>query len=115
MTSPHKLLVVSVDAMHVDDIPFARTLPAFAQILERAVAEIEGIYPSVTYPNNTAQTTGLPAGSERHRQQPPVPARERGQVRVVLGRQGDQGPDPLRGGQGRRAQRGTPSSSPTST
>ncbi|GAB2596986.1 alkaline phosphatase family protein [Pseudactinotalea suaedae] len=57
----HKLLVVSVDAMHVDDIPFARTLPAFAQILERAaVAEIEGIYPSVTYPNHTAQTTGCP-------------------------------------------------------
>lgn len=58
---PHKLLVVSVDAMHTDDIPFARTLPAFAQILERAaVAEIEGIYPSVTYPNHTAQTTGCP-------------------------------------------------------
>lgn len=61
MTKPHKLLVVSVDAMHIDDIPFARTLPAFAQILERAaVAEIEGIYPSVTYPNHTAQTTGCP-------------------------------------------------------
>lgn len=61
MTSPHKLLVISIDAMHVDDIPFARTLPAFAQILERAaVAEIEGIYPSVTYPNHTAQTTGCP-------------------------------------------------------
>jgi predicted AlkP superfamily pyrophosphatase or phosphodiesterase len=61
MSSPHKLLVVSVDAMHTDDIPFATTLPAFAQILERAaVAEIEGIYPSVTYPNHTAQTTGCP-------------------------------------------------------
>lgn len=61
MSTTHKLLVVSVDAMHMDDIPFARTLPAFAQILERAaVAEIEGIYPSVTYPNHTAQTTGCP-------------------------------------------------------
>lgn len=61
MTSPNKLLVVSVDAMHVDDISFARTLPAFARILEHAaVAEIEGIYPSVTYPNHTAQTTGCP-------------------------------------------------------
>ncbi|UFU08205.1 alkaline phosphatase family protein [Ruania halotolerans] len=58
---PHKLLVISVDAMHTDDIPFARTLPAFSRILERAaVAEIEGIYPSVTYPNHTAQTTGCP-------------------------------------------------------
>lgn len=56
-----KLLVVSVDAMHTDDIPFARTLPAFGRILQRAsVAEIEGVYPSVTYPNHTAQTTGCP-------------------------------------------------------
>uniref|UniRef100_UPI003B3B3DB1 alkaline phosphatase family protein n=1 Tax=Pseudactinotalea sp. TaxID=1926260 RepID=UPI003B3B3DB1 len=61
MSTLHKLLVVSVDAMHMDDIPFARTLPAFSQILDRAaVAEIEGIYPSVTYPNHTAQTTGCP-------------------------------------------------------
>ncbi|SEE11860.1 alkaline phosphatase family protein [Ruania alba] len=61
LSTAHKLLVVSVDAMHTDDIPFARTLPAFARILERAsVAEIEGIYPSVTYPNHTAQTTGCP-------------------------------------------------------
>ena len=61
MTSTRKLVVVSVDAMHTDDIAFAKTLPAFARILERAaVAEIEGIYPSVTYPNHTAQTTGCP-------------------------------------------------------
>ncbi|UFU04485.1 ectonucleotide pyrophosphatase/phosphodiesterase [Ruania suaedae] len=61
MTVPNKLLVVSVDAMHTDDIPFARTLPAFSRILERAaIAEIEGIYPSVTYPNHTAQITGCP-------------------------------------------------------
>lgn len=60
-TVPHKLLVVSVDAMHHDDLPFARTLPAFSRILEQAaVAEIEGVYPSVTYPNHTAQTTGCP-------------------------------------------------------
>lgn len=58
---PNKLLVVSVDAMHTDDIGFARTLPGFAHILEQAsVAEIEGIYPSVTYPNHTAQITGCP-------------------------------------------------------
>lgn len=56
---PDKLLVVSVDAMHIDDIPFARTLPAFGRILERAsIAEIEGVYPSLTYPNHTTQITG---------------------------------------------------------
>ncbi|EWS79588.1 hypothetical protein BF93_12890 [Brachybacterium phenoliresistens] len=59
MPEPRPLLLVSVDAMHTDDIPFARTLPSFARILERAaVAEIEGVYPSVTYPNHTAQITG---------------------------------------------------------
>ncbi|MFC0672425.1 alkaline phosphatase family protein [Brachybacterium hainanense] len=53
------LLLISVDAMHTSDIPFARTLPAFSRILERAaIAEVEGIYPSVTYPNHTAQITG---------------------------------------------------------
>ncbi|WP_147915769.1 alkaline phosphatase family protein [Ruania zhangjianzhongii] len=61
MPTPEKLLVISIDAMHTDDIPFARTLPAFSRILSHAsVAEIEGIYPSVTYPNHTAQTTGCP-------------------------------------------------------
>lgn len=57
--SRRPLILVSVDAMHVDDIPVARTLPAFSRILARAsVAEIEGVYPSVTYPNHTAQITG---------------------------------------------------------
>lgn len=61
MSAEQKLLVVSVDAMHTDDIPFVKTLPAFSRILEKAaLAEIEGIYPSVTYPNHTAQTTGCP-------------------------------------------------------
>lgn len=61
MPTPEKLLVISIDAMHTDDIPFARTLPAFSRLLAGAsVAEIEGIYPSVTYPNHTAQTTGCP-------------------------------------------------------
>ena len=60
----NKLLVISVDAMHIDDLPFARTLPGFARILENAsVAEIEGVYPSVTYPNHVAQITGCPPSS----------------------------------------------------
>lgn len=59
-----RLLVISVDAMHTDDLPFARTLPGFARILDNAsVAEIEGIYPSVTYPNHVAQITGCPPAS----------------------------------------------------
>jgi len=60
----NKLLVISVDAMHTDDLPFARGLPGFARILENAsVAEIEGVYPSVTYPNHVAQITGCPPAS----------------------------------------------------
>lgn len=56
-----KLLVVSVDAMQIDDLPFARTLPGFARILEHAsVAEIEGVFPSNTYPCHAAQITGCP-------------------------------------------------------
>lgn len=56
-----RLLVVSVDAMQIDDLPFARTLPGFAQILERAsVAEIDGVFPTNTYPSHAAQITGCP-------------------------------------------------------
>lgn len=57
-----KLFVISVDAMSgADDIAYARTLPAFGRILERAaVAEIEAVYPTVTYPNHTAILTGCP-------------------------------------------------------
>lgn len=57
-----KLLVISVDAMSgADDIAYARTLPSFGRILERAaVAEIEAVYPTVTYPNHTAILTGCP-------------------------------------------------------
>lgn len=59
MPDRHPLLIVSVDAMHTSDIPLARTLPAFSRILENAaVAEIEGVYPSLTYPNHIAQITG---------------------------------------------------------
>ena len=56
---PAKLLVISVDAMHSSDLEFARTLPGFARVLRDAsVAEIEGVFPSVTYPNHATQITG---------------------------------------------------------
>lgn len=55
----NKLVVISVDAMVGEDIEFARTLPAFSRLLENAaVAEIEAIFPTLTYPNHTAQLTG---------------------------------------------------------
>ena len=56
-----RLLVISVDAMSVVDVPFARTLPHFARILEGSWGSAEAIYPSVTYPNHTSQTTGRTA------------------------------------------------------
>lgn len=56
-----RLLVVSVDAMQIDDLPFARTLPGFSRILAQAsVAEIEGVFPTNTYPSHAAQITGCP-------------------------------------------------------
>lgn len=63
--TPNKLVVVSVDAMVGEDFEFARTLPTFARLLENAaLAEIEAVYPTVTYPNHAAQLTGCgPAAS----------------------------------------------------
>ncbi|WP_114853361.1 alkaline phosphatase family protein [Brachybacterium sp. YJGR34] len=56
-----RLLVLSIDAMSVVDVPFARTLPHFARILSGAWGSAEAIYPTVTYPNHTAQTTARTA------------------------------------------------------
>jgi predicted AlkP superfamily pyrophosphatase or phosphodiesterase len=55
-----KLLVISVDAMSgAEDIAYARTLPAFGRLLARAAtAEIEAVFPTLTYPNHSAQLTG---------------------------------------------------------
>ncbi|MBZ2197838.1 alkaline phosphatase family protein [Occultella gossypii] len=57
----NRLLVISVDAMVGEDLEYARTLPTFSRLIERsAIAEIESVFPTVTYPNHTAQTTGCP-------------------------------------------------------
>ncbi|WP_165962956.1 alkaline phosphatase family protein [Occultella glacieicola] len=57
--SRNRLLVISVDAMVGEDLELARTLPTFSRLIERAaIAEIESVFPTVTYPNHTAQTTG---------------------------------------------------------
>lgn len=62
---PNKLVVVSVDAMVGEDIEFVRSLPTFSRLLENAaVAEVEAVFPTVTYPNHAAQLTGCgPAAS----------------------------------------------------
>ncbi|MFC7375581.1 alkaline phosphatase family protein [Brachybacterium sp. GCM10030268] len=57
----HRLVVLSIDAMSVVDVPFARTLPNFSRILAGGWGSAEAIYPTVTYPNHTAQTTARTA------------------------------------------------------
>lgn len=56
-----RLVVISVDAMSVVDVPFARTLPHLGRILEGSWGSAEAIYPTVTYPNHTSQTTARTA------------------------------------------------------
>jgi len=57
----HRLVVLSIDAMSDVDVPFARTLPNFSRILAGSWGSARAIYPTVTYPNHTAQTTARTA------------------------------------------------------
>ncbi|AZZ42978.1 alkaline phosphatase family protein [Acidipropionibacterium jensenii] len=55
------LILISVDAMEDVDEEYARTLPFFRRILDNpARAQIQAVYPTLTYPNHTAQITGCP-------------------------------------------------------
>ena len=56
-----RLVVLSIDAMSVVDVPFARTLPNLSRILAGGWGSAEAIYPTVTYPNHTSQTTARTA------------------------------------------------------
>lgn len=56
--TPNRLLVISIDALSDVDAPFLRTLPHMSRVLDGAWASARSIYPSVTYPNHTAQITG---------------------------------------------------------
>ncbi|GAA1491095.1 alkaline phosphatase family protein [Brachybacterium sacelli] len=56
-----RLVVISVDAMSVVDVPFARTLPNLSRVLAGGWGSAEAIYPTVTYPNHTSQTTARTA------------------------------------------------------
>lgn len=58
---PNKLIVLSVDALFDEDIPFLRTLPNFGRFLQNA-AIVDGgmrsVYPSLTYPCHVSLITG---------------------------------------------------------
>ncbi|MBR3841003.1 MAG: alkaline phosphatase family protein [Erysipelotrichales bacterium] len=58
--SKNKLLVFCLDALCTMDIEFMKTLPAFAEIINRGsyVKHIEPIYPSLTYPCHVSIITG---------------------------------------------------------
>ncbi len=58
------LIVVSIDALVYEDLEYARTLPAFSEILEGAaiIERVKTIYPSVTHPVHATLITGAPAG-----------------------------------------------------
>lgn len=56
-----RLTVISVDAMEDVDIEYARTLPNFARLIDNAAtAQIESVFPTLTYPVHSAQITGCP-------------------------------------------------------
>lgn len=58
------LVVVSVDALVFEDLEYAKTLPAFAYILNNGsvVERIKTIYPSLTHPVHATIMSGAPAG-----------------------------------------------------
>ncbi|MEE8867563.1 MAG: ectonucleotide pyrophosphatase/phosphodiesterase [Acidipropionibacterium acidipropionici] len=57
--SRNRLIVISADAMEDVDEAYAATLPYFGRLLKSpARAQIESVYPTLTYPNHTAQITG---------------------------------------------------------
>ncbi|MGY5765782.1 alkaline phosphatase family protein [Brachybacterium sp. DNPG3] len=77
-SSMSRLIVVSVDGMSAVDVPFASTLPGFARVLEGAWGSAESIYPTVTYPNHTSQTTGrFAAGHGVYANEPVQPGARR--------------------------------------
>lgn len=55
-----KLLVFCLDALCTMDVEFMKTLPAFAEIINRGsyIKHIEPIYPSLTYPCHVSIVTG---------------------------------------------------------
>lgn len=58
------LIVVSIDALVFEDLEYARTLPAFSEIMRDAaiIERVKTIYPSLTHPVHATLLTGAPAG-----------------------------------------------------
>ncbi|MBQ2737973.1 MAG: alkaline phosphatase family protein [Clostridia bacterium] len=58
------LIVVSIDALVYEDLEYARTLPAFSEIMNGAaiIERVRTIYPSLTHPVHATLLTGAPAG-----------------------------------------------------
>lgn len=57
---PHRMLVISWDAVGSRDLAFLETLPHFKQFLERAAGcgEVKSVCPSLTYPAHVSIVTG---------------------------------------------------------
>lgn len=58
------IIVVSIDAMVLEDLEYCRTLPAFSEILKDAalIERVQTIYPSLTHPVHGTLITGAAAG-----------------------------------------------------
>ncbi len=57
---PHRMLVISWDAVGSEDLAFLETLPHFKHFAERAAGcrEVESVCPSLTYPAHVSLITG---------------------------------------------------------
>lgn len=57
---PHRMLVISWDAVGSEDLALLETLPHFKALLERSAScrHVKSVYPSLTYPAHTSIVTG---------------------------------------------------------
>lgn len=55
-----KYLIISIDALRHDDLPFLRTLPNFSKLIDNGciAKRVQSIFPSVTYPCHATILTG---------------------------------------------------------
>lgn len=57
----HKLVVLSIDSLQTNDLPFLQSLPNFSTILSKCalVKNVREVYPTLTYPIHTTIITGV--------------------------------------------------------
>ena len=78
-----RLVVISVDALSVDNWEQVRSLPNFSALLEQGVysRELQSVFPTLTYAVHTTMVTGLYPGAHgilhNHPLQPLVPENEK--------------------------------------